>query len=513
MPALAALLAMLVASGCVSGQEAATAKERPAHSITRFTERTELFVEFPTLVKGEESAFAVHLTKLDDFKPVAAGRVAVILFSGGVPEERFEAEAPQVPGIFRPLATPSAAGDRELAIVVDAGGLSDRHELGPVKVYPTIEAAGSEPSDEGQGTAITFLKEQQWRIDFATAPVGERHLRASFVANGTLRARPDGEARISAPLTGRLLTTAEKILAIGVDVAPDQPLATIAPRLGGETDPATLELAAARARRDLALARRERERLERLLSEEAVPARRVLSARHEERDAESDLAAAEHRLAQYQTIHGATGGEAKGKTGVRSPIRGTLVEVLVAPGEFVQEGREMFRVVDLERLWLEARIPEADIGRAREATGAWFEVNGLEHRFEVSPESGGRVVTLGGVIDPQSRTAPLIFEVPNPDRALRVGMFARVRVLTGEVVTGPAIPVSAVVDDQGQSVAYVEVAGEAFERRGVRLGIRDGDFVQVLDGLAPGERVVTRGAYQVRLAAASGAVPAHGHAH
>jgi multidrug efflux pump subunit AcrA (membrane-fusion protein) len=86
-------------------------------------------------------------------------------------------------------------------------------------------------------------------------------------------------------------------------------------------------------------------------------------------------------------------------------------------------------------------------------------------------------------------------------------------VLTGDGVTGPAIPVSAVVDDQGQSVAYVEVAGEAFERRGLRLGIRDGDFVQVLDGLAPGERVVTRGAYQVRLAAASGAVPAHGHAH
>jgi multidrug efflux pump subunit AcrA (membrane-fusion protein) len=62
-------------------------------------------------------------------------------------------------------------------------------------------------------------------------------------------------------------------------------------------------------------------------------------------------------------------------------------------------------------------------------------------------------------------------------------------------------------------VVYVMLGGESFERRVVRLGIRDGDYVQVVDGIAPGERVVTRGAYLVRLAGSSPAAAGHGHAH
>jgi multidrug efflux pump subunit AcrA (membrane-fusion protein) len=88
-----------------------------------------------------------------------------------------------------------------------------------------------------------------------------------------------------------------------------------------------------------------------------------------------------------------------------------------------------------------------------------------------------------------------------------------VHVLSGQEVKGLAIPVSAVVDDGKQEVVFVLASGEAFERRPVRLGVRDGDWVQVLDGLASGERVVTRGAWQVRLAAAGGALPASGHVH
>jgi multidrug efflux pump subunit AcrA (membrane-fusion protein) len=117
------------------------------------------------------------------------------------------------------------------------------------------------------------------------------------------------------------------------------------------------------------------------------------------------------------------------------------------------------------------------------------------------------------VVDPQSRTVPLVFEVPNPGRALRAGMYARVRVFTGQARKALAIPASAVVDDGKQEVAYVLSSGEAFERRPLKLGVRDGDLVEVVEGLAPGDRVVSRGAWQVRLAAAGGALPAHGHVH
>jgi multidrug efflux pump subunit AcrA (membrane-fusion protein) len=78
---------------------------------------------------------------------------------------------------------------------------------------------------------------------------------------------------------------------------------------------------------------------------------------------------------------------------------------------------------------------------------------------------------------------------------------------------GPVVPATAIVDDAGRPIVFVQREGETFERRAVTLGPRSGDVVQVTEGLEPGDRVVTRGAYLVRLASLSNSVPAHGHVH
>jgi len=77
----------------------------------------------------------------------------------------------------------------------------------------------------------------------------------------------------------------------------------------------------------------------------------------------------------------------------------------------------------------------------------------------------------------------------------------------------PVVPESAIVDDGGRPVIFIQQAGESFLRRPVKLGIREGGLVQVLEGASPGERVVTRGAHLVRLSAMCSQVPAHGHVH
>ena len=84
---------------------------------------------------------------------------------------------------------------------------------------------------------------------------------------------------------------------------------------------------------------------------------------------------------------------------------------------------------------------------------------------------------------------------------------------TGDPVHALAIPESAVVEDAGKSVAFVQIEGEAFERRPLTLGVRANGWVEVMGGLAAGERVVTKGAYEIKLASAAGSIPAHGHAH
>ena len=298
-----------------------------------------------------------------------------------------------------------------------------------------------------------------------------------------------------------------------MEVKRDQLLAVLAPRLGIDADPATLELAVSRARLALELAQRERERAEGLFAQQAVAERRVIEARSAESLAVEEHAAATRRLAQFQGTQRASGGDSAGRVELRAPVAGVIAAVAVASGAFVAEGQELFHVVDLDRLWLEVLVPEADVGRIGTPSGATFTVDGFAQRFEVAPRTGNAPVFFGGVVDPQSRTVPLVFELPNPGRALRAGMYARVRVFTGEARKVLAIPATAVVDDGKQEVAYVLASGEAFERRPLRLGARDGDLVEVVDGLSPGDRVVSRGAWQVRLAAAGGALPSHGHIH
>jgi RND family efflux transporter MFP subunit len=527
--ALALTLAAAVACRGGTGGETGHAGHGPAEpghdghghgagslAYTDFSEKTELFVEFPALVVGQSSRFAAHLTLLDPvgFRPLTQGTATVVLSGGDAPEERFEAGPSEVPGIFRPVALPSRAGQRQLSVLVASDQATARHELGPVTVHSTVQAAQEalEQAGEPRTGAISFLKEQQWKVEFALAGVAERTLQGSVSANGLVRARPDGEAEITAPEAGRLLTAGQGFPLIGQAVQRGEVLALLAPRLEG-ADRATLEAGLARGRVELEHARRERERLEGLLTQGAVAERRVIEARLAEQAARAEVTAAEGRQAQFRATREPGGAGTAGNLEVRSPIAGVLVQAHVTAGAWLEAGAPMFDVLDLDRLWLEVQVPEADLPRAREANAAWFTVTGLEQPFTVDAEHGAHRVALGGRLDPTTRTAPLVFELPNPERRLAVGAQARVHLLAGEATSGLAIPLTALQEEGGMDVAYVQVTGESFERRVLRLGVRDRGWVQVLEGLSAGDRVVTLGSYYVRLASAASAIPAHGHAH
>jgi len=485
--------------------------EREPTVITHFTDQTELFVEYPPLVAGESTELLVHLTHLADFKPVTEGTVSVTLSGGPIPEDRFESPEPARPGLYRVQVTPMASGTRRLRIALEAPGLEAVHDLGERPVYPDDEAAEAAQPAPKQGNleGVVFLKEQQWRSDFATAPVERRRLRGSVPATGTLRATANGEAHVTAPSAGHLTAGAPGFPYTGMAVEQGQILAYIAPLLGGEADVAGLELDLKRAEYNLDLAREQRRRLEGLLEKGAVARRRVLEARNAEAIASAEQQAAQRRLAQLTRGPGAAG------TGVavRAPISGMIAYVTVAPGGYVAQGDRLFHVLNPERLWLDARLAEADLGGIRQPAGAWFTAEGFDRPFEITPGEDARLVAFGGMVDPVSRTVPTVFEFANPEGRLRVGLFVNARVYTGEEQQGLAIPAGALVNDAGAEVVYVQLGGERFERRVVRTGLRDGEYVIVTEGLSPHERVVSRGAYLLHLAAGAPAEAGHGHAH
>jgi membrane fusion protein, heavy metal efflux system len=164
--------------------------------------------------------------------------------------------------------------------------------------------------------------------------------------------------------------------------------------------------------------------------------------------------------------------------------------------------------MDASTVWLEARVPADDAARVGPRSQASFRVAGNDSVLSVS-----RTVSVGSVIDSVSRTIPVIYEVPNSDGLLKIGMHAQVAVGTARKVTGVVIPSSAIVDEDGRPVVYVQPEGERFERREIRPGGTSEGRTVVLSGIKAGERVVTGAAYQVRLASLSTSVPAHGHEH
>jgi RND family efflux transporter MFP subunit len=485
-----------------------TNEERPTLSFTHWTEAEELFIELPALVRGMQSPCAAHVTKLDGFSPLAAGRVTVIL-SGTAGEERFEASIATSPGIFRPVVKAKTSGKRNLAVEIRSPEGSARHDLGEITVYDTVAGARTTaPAGPDSAGRIAFLKEQQWPIDFGTAVATERPIRSHLRATGIIRPRTDGELVVSAPVAGRVATSGRSLPQLGTRVTIGDTLGLLAPRLEA-ADLASLELAVTSADLELRYAQRELQRLENLRSEGAVPERRVQDAVHAVEEAKASQSAAKRRLDQFR-LGQRTTGRGEGSVQLRAPLSGTITEVRVAPGAFVESGAVLFRITDLTQLWLEARVAEIDIGQLGMPRGASFRVEGQSDFVELSAES---FVARGHVVDPDTRTLPLLFAVDNASGQLAPGAFARVLVVNGHEKTTLAVPESALVDDRGVFVVYVQQAGEAFERRIVRVGARDRGYVEVASGLRTGERVVTRGAWSVKLAASSGSIPAHGHAH
>jgi RND family efflux transporter MFP subunit len=497
----------LLLVGCARRQPVTTAKAPAAPetvSVSRWTDKTELFLEHQPLVAGLPRRFSVHFTSLRTFRPLEKGSVNVRLAREGGEPEVFTASAPSRPGIFGMDVQPRQAGRYEMTVSLTSPGLDDTHDLGAQVVYASekeIPAESEKPAEE----RISFLKEQQWALEFGTALAAVREMRESLRVSGEVRPRSGGDVHVTAPISGRIATSSP-IPVIGASVSRGDEVASLVPFTPAPGEGPTLEYAISEAATALDLARRDRERTERLLSARAIAAKRLDEARATEATATARLAAAQQRLAQYESSRQADG--AGPRFLLRAPISGVVAEVRSSPGANIAQGDQLLRIVAVDEVYVLANVPESDAHRLGQLSGAEIEIPGL-----TSTLRAGRLVSRGGFIDPQSRTLGVVYDVPNPGRRLAVGQSVLVRLFLTGRTRAVTVPESAIVDDGGRPVVFVQHEGESFSRRPVRLGIRESDLVQVTEGLKSGERVVTRGAYLVRLAALSTQIPAHGHVH
>jgi RND family efflux transporter MFP subunit len=464
--------------------------------VTLWTDSLELFVEYPPHVRGAPSdPWAIHLTWLADWSPVSEGSLTLVFRGPGGAHEEIEIDAPARPGVFSPTPALTATGTWRVDMVLAARGREFAIPVGQLQVFESEDVLPHEEDEAAPPDLIPFLKEQQWAMPFEVAVAGQREISVSIRATGEVVVPPTALAQISAPVSGLVLARGPAP-GPGDPVRAGQTLALLAPT--------SVDDSYARLRADVERLERELARAERLFAVEAIAEKRVEETRHALEIAQAALA----------SVGGAAGG---GETGgpdaytysLTSPISGVVAQRHVTPGERIAVGAPAFTVVNPGTMWLLAHVPARDAASAAEVTGGWLTVEGGSRVYRAD-----RVVAVGSVIDPVTRTLPIHLAVSNPDESLKVGMLAEGRLFVGAPLTGVAIPAIAIQEEDGLSVAYVKLGGEAFQRRVLTLGPSDGMWTIVRSGIGAGEQVVTIGAYQVKLASLGDAeISDHGHPH
>ena len=487
--------------------------------VTVWGDRYEIFLEHRLIAVNGATKFITHVTDLESLRPRTEGPVTFVLrqAAGADHFEHTEA-APARAGIYIPELTFPSAGEWSVTLRIPHEGDESVLVLPPFTVYASLAEATRAP-DPGAPEGISFLKEQQWKVFSKTEPVGKRRLVQRLRLTGKVAARPGSRAAVTPPLAGQLLAPPDgEVPSIGDRVKSGQTLGLVQPPFSDfavnlvESEARVIE-----ARLALDLAEKSHARVEMLAEDETKSQRELQEAAFQLEVAKARLQAAVSVKQAYEKAGAILlDGDGQGLPAVRlkAPIDGVIIDVSSTVGEYVTPEESLFTILNPEVVYIEARVPEADLGRVGSSLGAIYEApHGRGTFAPVLGEGGGRVVLFGHEVDPGTRTVPLTYELPNPEGDLRIGMALGLYLETASAEDAIAIPTSAVVDEEGRPVAFVQVSGETFQKRALTLGMRDGSYVQILDGLSTGERVVTRQAYAIRLASVSTSIPAHGHGH
>jgi RND family efflux transporter MFP subunit len=372
----------------------------------------------------------------------------------------------------------------------------------------------SAPAAASATGTVQFRMEQQWLIRMKLAKAEKQWIARQIASTGRVIPAAHNQAIVAPPVGGIL--SGGQLPRAGQQVTRGQVLAVLNQRPTAaesaqiaagnaqlrieesrtEAERRRLRQAATEAEVRLNQARTEYERAQRLYERKAYSLRQLQAAEADYKAAQASHAGMTDQLKALTDGSGAklSGIGIPTSYAVHAPISGTVVKVSKAMGEQVAAGDAIVEIINLETVWVEAPIFERDLSYLSRKSEPVFTTAAYP-----GVEFAGTIVDVGAVINEQSRAATVVFEVPNRDRTLRIGMQANVRLDAGEGVDALIIPKEAVLDNEGQKIVYVLISGEEFQRRQVTIHDEYGDKVAVLFGLEQGERVVTQGALQLKL--------------
>lgn len=465
-------------------------KELEPVAYTLYAKHSELFVEFKPLVVGETSRFAAHITILGElFTPMTEGRVKVSVTGNG----SASVNTPGSPGIFRPEIIPTTAGNNfKITFEIDARDFTDTITIDNVTVYPDLQTALNAQEEEPEENEITYLKEQAWKVEFANEEVKKQTFYYTMKTTGQILTPPSEEAIISATSGGVVNYNGNYIS--GMNVVKGENLFNVS---GGNLNEGSINTKILEAKSNYERAKADYERALELNKDKIISDREFLAIKNT-----YEIASEVYNSLTYNYSG----------TGVRvyTPISGYLRTLNVRQGEYVQPGQTLATVTQNLKLILKADLSQEYIDIINEIRSANFKTP--DGRTFDTESLNGKTIVYGKNTGQDNLLLPVNFEIDY--RAdLIPGTFVEVFLKTNRIPDVLVIPVSALIEEQGIYYVFVQTGGESFHKHEVTLGESDGINVQILSGIEEGERVVTKGAYQVKLASLSGSLPEHGHEH
>lgn len=517
---------ILVAAGILCGcsghsHKSADAHEEHAHihCYTAYTHKAELFMQHEGLELGKQACITLYATDLSNFKPLQVAEATVLLRVGG---KSYTATATaHGEGMFHFELTPEATGSGMLYVTVgeenahfdvavtehcdthdhDAhshshsgdGHNHDGHShSGHSHAHSHAPHPGHGAETPAKSGDVTLTKEQSWKIDFATEIASESNFAGTVKVAAKVEAHPSDFTTIVATTSGKV-QFAGNVLA-GMQVSAEQPLFYLE---GSDVTDNDAAVKFAEAESNYELAKADFERKKSLFIDKIVSER-------EYQTAEAAYRQAEARFVSMKRNFGA------GRVTLKSSMNGNVASLLVANGDYVEPGTPLAIVQRDGGVNLVAELPvryapllqNVAAVNVETAQGAVYDVK----------EFGG--TTVVGNVANKCNMLPV-----------SVSCAALPGVVTGSIVTlyissvsesehCVAVPRTALVEEMGNMFVFVQNNPISFEKRSVKVGATDGRYVQLLEGVAPGERIVSKGGVMLKLSQGAAALDPHaGHVH
>ena len=510
------LLAILVIALCGCGHNHSVEAEHVhthLHNFTAYSNSNEFFMQHEGLEAGAKACITLFVTELENFDPAKAVEAKATLLVSGSEQQATATRSKE--GIFNFDLVPAKSGNGNLffevgddkvrfPVKVNAAGHSHdhgdadhdcsshdhSHDVPAVFSDVSFVAFGSQT--EGAADDVAFSKEQSWKIDFATAVVEKQNFGGAVKVVAKVVATPQDFTTIVATTSGKVQFVGNVVE--GKDVVAGEPLFYLE---GGDVTDNDAAVKYAEAESNYLLAKSDYERKKLLFNDMVVS----------ERELEAAEALYKQTEARFQSLKRSFG---NGKVTLKAVKNGYIASLLVSNGDYVEPGTPIATVQCNGNYNIVAELPVRFAPQLRNIadvnivlpTGEAFSMNA----------AGGSVVAVGSAAN-GCNMLPLTISAGAIDGVVP-GSIVTLYITSVSDTKAVVVPRTALVEEMGNFFVFVQNNPISFEKRTVEVGATDGIMVQVLEGVAAGERVVTKGAVSLKLSQGAAALDPHaGHVH